>query len=142
MFFFFFFFFSRIFFFILFLSIQIPHCYKQNMAKSKKIAKPVSIIKKKYKVRKVSHPICGICHDPVKIRGMITKKVRGTKGKGDDCGHFYCFECIGRWADVSNSCPVCRREFNRLFKIRVKTSKRIGRARRISEQQFCGYFIE
>eukprot|EP01060_Flectonema_neradi_P041118 TRINITY_DN963_c6_g1_i1.p1 TRINITY_DN963_c6_g1~~TRINITY_DN963_c6_g1_i1.p1 ORF type:complete len:115 (+),score=12.18 TRINITY_DN963_c6_g1_i1:53-397(+) len=114
------------------------------MGKSKKL-KPVTITKRRHRDsrRKSSkRPVCGICHDPVIIRGMITTKKRGTKGEGSGCGHLYCFECIGKWATVSNSCPLCRREFNRLFKIQVNTSKRIGKGKRIHEQQFCGYFIE
>lgn len=26
------------------------------------------------------------------------------------CGHVYCADCLLRWFEVSNACPLCRRE--------------------------------
>lgn len=41
---------------------------------------------------------CGVCFEEVKggERGIIA------------CGHCFCFDCITRWAQASNTCPLCK----------------------------------
>jgi hypothetical protein len=38
-----------------------------------------------------------------------------------DCGHFFCFPCIQKWAEIENSCPYCKQEFTRIVEKRVPT---------------------
>jgi hypothetical protein len=50
-------------------------------------------------------PQCGICLDEVSIQGLI-----------DICKHTFCFECIRKWSDVSNTCPMCKARFKYITK--------------------------
>ena len=47
-------------------------------------------------------PACGIC-----LGGLRAPTV------GDLCAHVFCAECLSRWAQRSNSCPVCRKPLRR-----------------------------
>lgn len=31
-----------------------------------------------------------------------------------DCGHFFCMECIQKWAAIENTCPYCKQEFTKI----------------------------
>ena len=37
-------------------------------------------------------------------------------GTMDACGHIFCFECIQRWSEVTNRCPLCKARFRKLFR--------------------------
>eukprot|EP01103_Thecamoeba_quadrilineata_P013430 TRINITY_DN3730_c0_g1_i1.p1 TRINITY_DN3730_c0_g1~~TRINITY_DN3730_c0_g1_i1.p1 ORF type:complete len:247 (-),score=37.40 TRINITY_DN3730_c0_g1_i1:93-833(-) len=50
-------------------------------------------------------PQCGICLDNISIRGII-----------DICNHTFCFDCIHKWSDVSNTCPMCKARFKYITK--------------------------
>ena len=41
-------------------------------------------------------------------------------GTMDSCGHMFCFECIFKWSDVTNQCPLCKARFQQIFR-RSKT---------------------
>ncbi|XP_010918320.1 uncharacterized protein At4g10930 [Elaeis guineensis] len=43
---------------------------------------------------------CGICTYVVIDRGVL-----------DCCHHWFCFECIDKWATITNHCPLCKNEF-------------------------------
>jgi hypothetical protein len=51
------------------------------------------------------------------------------------CDHVFCFDCIGKWADRENTCPLCKSRFtsiNRVHKVkRKKGEKRIPNSRRV-----------
>ena len=34
-----------------------------------------------------------------------------------ECGHKYCYNCILDWSKVSNHCPLCKKKFNKVYKI-------------------------
>ena len=42
---------------------------------------------------------CSICLNPVRYT---------RRSKQLDCGHLYHKECIDRWMEVGNTCPMCR----------------------------------
>jgi len=44
---------------------------------------------------------CAICLCDIKIPGIL-----------DGCNHKFCFECIYKWSNVNNTCPLCREEIN------------------------------
>jgi len=49
---------------------------------------------------------CGICRDEI---------VEATKIV--ECGHIFCFSCISKWCNVSNSCPLCQQRFLKLHRL-------------------------
>jgi len=50
--------------------------------------------------------LCCICFDAPKVRGKI-----------NSCDHKYCYDCIKRWADETNTCPQCKKRFTKLERI-------------------------
>lgn len=48
---------------------------------------------------------CGICYSLIEIRGKI-----------DSCDHEFCAQCIERWAQTQNTCPMCVKRFSTLKK--------------------------
>jgi hypothetical protein len=49
---------------------------------------------------------CVICMEPPSIRGKI-----------QSCDHVFCFECIKKWSEHENSCPLCKKRFRQIDKI-------------------------
>lgn len=49
--------------------------------------------------------ICGICQDEYSEKTRI-----------HECGHHFCFDCIVKWANTSNTCPLCQTRFLRLYR--------------------------
>ena len=47
--------------------------------------------------------ICPICLNPCIIPSKI-----------NSCMHIYCNKCINKWLKVSNKCPLCRRNFDKI----------------------------
>jgi hypothetical protein len=35
------------------------------------------------------------------------------------CQHYFCWSCLKDWADVTNSCPLCKREFLEIIRIEL-----------------------
>jgi hypothetical protein len=33
------------------------------------------------------------------------------------CEHFFCFECIEKWADRENTCPLCKKRFSTINRV-------------------------
>lgn len=53
--------------------------------------------------------ICAIC------LGKATDKVAVV-----ECAHVFCRECISHWHKVSNQCPLCKSNFNKVLRIKDK----------------------
>jgi len=49
---------------------------------------------------------CGVCLETILIRGKLSC-----------CDHSFCFDCINKWSQQSNTCPICKQRFNALKKI-------------------------
>lgn len=43
----------------------------------------------------------------------------------DSCDHNFCFECIEKWSERENTCPLCKIRFNRITRV-DKTKKKKG----------------
>lgn len=50
--------------------------------------------------------VCCICLDVPKDRGKI-----------NSCDHRYCYGCIKRWSEETNTCPQCKKRFTKLERI-------------------------
>eukprot|EP00899_Mesostigma_viride_P012065 jgi/Mesvir1/2085/Mv16618-RA.1 len=48
---------------------------------------------------------CGICMDTVQERGLL-----------DCCRHWFCFDCVDEWSQVTNTCPLCKFRFRVIAK--------------------------
>lgn len=44
----------------------------------------------------------------------LEKQDSTTTAKLDCCQHTFCFDCIKKWGEKSNECPVCRRRYHRI----------------------------
>jgi hypothetical protein len=49
---------------------------------------------------------CIICLEAITVRGQI-----------DSCLHKFCFSCIIKWSKVTNTCPVCKRNFRQVTEL-------------------------
>lgn len=82
---------------------------KRNSDKSKKNKK------RKISINNNIVMNCGICFEDLKTQGEI-----------DSCNHNFCFDCIKKWSDSSNTCPVCRKRFSNIkfFEVNEKGDKK------------------
>ncbi|CAG9326701.1 unnamed protein product [Blepharisma stoltei] len=62
---------------------------------------------------------CGICLNPVSYQGKLSC-----------CNHNFCFDCITKWSQTENSCPLCKDRFHTITKIVKRTQYRNTRADR------------
>lgn len=46
---------------------------------------------------------CGICHSSIHEQGVL-----------DSCAHAFCLVCILKWAEIENSCPLCKARFSQV----------------------------
>ena len=37
-----------------------------------------------------------------------------------DCDHFFCLACIKKWAEIENTCPLCKKRFSCIKERRLK----------------------
>ena len=44
----------------------------------------------------------------------------------DGCSHLFCFECIGKWADTENTCPLCKTRFCKITRVNPTRKKKSG----------------
>lgn len=40
------------------------------------------------------------------------------------CGHHFCFDCIAKWAERENKCPLCKVRFTKIARVHKTKSKR------------------
>lgn len=41
----------------------------------------------------------------------------------DGCSHYFCFGCIGKWADRENTCPLCKGRFSKITRVHAQRRK-------------------
>jgi hypothetical protein len=66
---------------------------------------------------------CTICLDQMKIPSKV-----------DECEHLFCKECIDQWANMSNTCPLCKIEFKKITFL--SEDKNLLETRRFSKKKF------
>lgn len=44
---------------------------------------------------------CSICHSTITIQGVI-----------NCCTHAFCLDCVLKWSEIENTCPICKRRFS------------------------------
>lgn len=47
--------------------------------------------------------VCCICSAAISVQGQL-----------DSCKHVFCLDCILKWADIENSCPLCKQRFSQV----------------------------
>jgi hypothetical protein len=59
---------------------------------------------------------------------------------GDDlacisgCEHRFCFECIEKWAERENSCPLCKNRFTKIDRVNKKKTKGQKNVKRVKQR--------
>ena len=61
---------------------------------------------------------CGVCRGPISVKGEL-----------DSCLHPFCLDCILKWAEIENSCPICKRRFRLVTTKWARKCLREGRRR-------------
>jgi hypothetical protein len=70
-------------------------------------------LKRKYNsISEKNNDICVIC-----------REVPETIGKINTCNHLFCFDCIKKWSNETNLCPLCKSRFNVIKKIKINNNK-------------------
>jgi len=82
-------------------SLKVP---KSKAKSPKTTTKPMEIVS------------CGICFEEAYDHAGIL----------DCCKHAYCFDCIVKWSDSSNTCPQCKRRIKRIAKTETATGKKVN----------------
>jgi len=57
-------------------------------------------------------PDCSICMETIDVQGCL-----------DCCDHAFCVSCISNWANMSNSCPICRKRYSQITKKTASTTQ-------------------
>ena len=55
---------------------------------------------------------CSICFNIVK-----------SKASPNCCSHIFCFPCLRKWMKIKPVCPLCRREFQSILKLKSLATK-------------------
>lgn len=59
---------------------------------------------------------CGVCRGSISVRGQL-----------NSCTHPFCLDCILKWAEIENSCPICKRRFRMVTTKWARKCMREGR---------------
>lgn len=76
----------------------------------------------------VKAPSCCICMEEPKPADLAS--ING-------CEHYFCFDCIEKWAERENSCPLCKVRFtkiDRVHKAKKKTGERAKNTKRVKQK--------
>jgi len=46
---------------------------------------------------------CGICMEDIANQGLL-----------DSCTHLFCIDCIKKWSESANTCPMCKKRFHKI----------------------------
>jgi hypothetical protein len=52
-----------------------------------------------------------------------------VRGQIDSCLHKFCFSCIIKWSEVTNTCPVCKRNFRQVTELKDSASTSKGKSK-------------
>ena len=80
-------------------TVLFPHYSEPIMVKRKPETPKKSPTKPEDSVIESPREHCPICMDTITTAGVI------------GCGHEFCFDCIHRWSNTENSCPLCKKRF-------------------------------
>lgn len=66
---------------------------------------------------------CTICLETINLPSKVT-----------GCDHIFCKECIDQWAEVSNTCPLCKKDFKKI--IYYNDQNKIINQRNVKKKKF------
>ncbi len=82
---------------------------------------------RKYMFTKSHKKKCIICFDEI-----------NEPAKLDGCDHEFCFPCIKSWSQLTNFCPICKKEFVKILYLRNNIQTEL----RVIKQKFKFYDLE
>jgi Ring finger domain len=59
---------------------------------------------------------CHICTEELKDRRAVI-----------DCKHYFCMNCIRKWADIENTCPYCKQKFTAIKERKIRKGHKRNR---------------
>eukprot|EP00008_Paramoeba_atlantica_P003311 CAMPEP_0201477530 /NCGR_PEP_ID=MMETSP0151_2-20130828/2534_1 /ASSEMBLY_ACC=CAM_ASM_000257 /TAXON_ID=200890 /ORGANISM="Paramoeba atlantica, Strain 621/1 / CCAP 1560/9" /LENGTH=211 /DNA_ID=CAMNT_0047858279 /DNA_START=102 /DNA_END=737 /DNA_ORIENTATION=+ len=62
---------------------------------------------------------CGICFEEITVKGTL-----------DCCPHLYCYDCIIKWSEMQNTCPMCQARFRSIEKVETSTRQQLPNKKR------------
>lgn len=62
-------------------------------------------------------PSCAVC---------MSEPSREELATIDVCSHMFCFDCICKWADRENTCPLCKSRFAKVTRVHMQRKKKNG----------------
>ena len=92
-----------------------PSGKKKAPIKSKKQGKKKKKSEEKEKVVEKEKEQCSICLE-------IPSKTEEAAING--CSHKFCFQCIEKWADRENTCPLCKVRFTKIDRVHKTPAKK------------------
>lgn len=64
---------------------------------------------------------CGIClEESIKLQGLLSC-----------CKHTFCFDCIDKWSQTSNTCPLCKKRFKQISKVDLSVPSSVRKPKKI-----------
>lgn len=102
---------------------------KENNMTTTATTTTTALVVKKIEVEPTTATACCICLEIPSYVEICSIKV---------CIHNFCFGCIERWADLENTCPLCKKRFHTIE--RLHTLKSMSSRKRKSNPTFssCG----
>jgi len=58
-----------------------------------------------------------------------------NRGKLSSCDHGFCFDCIHKWSETTNTCPICKQRFSNLKRIEPESENNKEESRRAPKRK-------
>jgi hypothetical protein len=71
--------------------------------------------------------------------GEISSK---DKASLDGCSHSFCFDCIKKWGNITNSCPMCKKQFVKILHNGTETLNISDSSSNMLDEELESYMLE
>lgn len=75
-------------------------------------------------------------------------QIAGEVGRLPTCRHVFCFMCIQGWSQVTNLCPLCKKEFKKIQQFNdltaalMKTLKVRAKKQKVKQEEEVVYDVD